>query len=429
MARLATSPAARGANWAMFFMSLRGSTRAASMGAKGGNVSETESNATLETRDRQSARGRASSGAMRSSDKTRNYLLAIIAAVLVGGVLYSMRPVILPIVLAIFFALLVRPVHRRLRKIVPEAVSLALVTLLVGLLLIAIPLMFAANIQAIVDKVPEYTPRIQAIIEEVRGLARDIHIDVDNLFLSDKAAVDSLLSILSTTVQGAASFLGTIVLSLFIMIFVLTEADVVRSKLALMLDPAEEDKVTQSAASMRAMLTQYVATKTLISALSGLAAGLFTWALGIDFPFVWGVLTFVLYYIPNFGSMIAMVPPVLLALIQFETPTRAIIAFIAMVVSFNLIGNVLEPRLLGRTLSLSPFVVFISLLFWGWYWGFVGVVLSVPLTVALKIVFEHIDALRPLAIIMGDDPEDFRATTGSSAAAAAAESPRDPTGD
>jgi predicted PurR-regulated permease PerM len=366
---------------------------------------------------------------MRSSDKTRNYLLAIIAAVLVGGVLYSMRPVILPIVLAIFFALLVRPVHRRLRKIVPEAVSLALVTLLVGLLLIAIPLMFAANIQAIVDKVPEYTPRIQAIIEEVRGLARDIHIDVDNLFLSDKAAVDSLLSILSTTVQGAASFLGTIVLSLFIMIFVLTEADVVRSKLALMLDPAEEDKVTQSAASMRAMLTQYVATKTLISALSGLAAGLFTWALGIDFPFVWGVLTFVLYYIPNFGSMIAMVPPVLLALIQFETPTRAIIAFIAMVVSFNLIGNVLEPRLLGRTLSLSPFVVFISLLFWGWYWGFVGVVLSVPLTVALKIVFEHIDALRPLAIIMGDDPEDFRATTGSSAAAAAAESPRDPTGD
>ena len=361
---------------------------------------------------------------MTPADKTRTYLLAIIAAVLVGGVLYSMRPVILPIVLAVFFALLVRPVHRRLRKHVPEAISLAAVTLLVGLLLVAIPLTFAANIQAIVDKVPEYAPRIQAIIADVRGAAHDLHINLDQFALSDQAAVDSLLSILATTVQGAASFLGTVVLSLFIMIFVLTEADVVRPKLALMLDRESERKVTQSAASMRAMLTQYVATKTLISALSGLAAGLFTWALGIDFPFVWGVLTFVLYYIPNFGSMIAMVPPVLLALIQFETPTRAIIAFISMVVSFNLIGNVLEPRLLGRTLSLSPFVVFISLLFWGWYWGFVGVVLSVPLTVALKIVFEHIDALRPLAIMMGDDPEDFR-SAGGPALPADAEAPRD----
>jgi len=341
-------------------------------------------------------------------DKTTQFLLAIIAAVLVGGVLYAMRPVLIPIVLAVFFALLVRPVHRRLRKVVPEAVSLALVTLLVGLILIAIPLMFAANIQAIVDKVPEYAPRIQAIIEDLHGMARDLHIDVEAFDLSDKAAVDSLLSVLSTTVQGAASFLGTVVLALFIMIFVLTEADVVRPKLSLMLDRTEEDKVTQSAVSMRAMLTQYVATKTLISALSGLAAGLFTWALGIDFPFVWGVLTFVLYYIPNFGSMIAMVPPVLLALIQFETPTRAIIALVSMVISFNLIGNVLEPRLLGKTLSLSPFVVFISLLFWGWFWGFVGVVLSVPLTVSLKVIFEHIDVLRPLAIMMGDDPEDFR---------------------
>ncbi|TNF25579.1 MAG: AI-2E family transporter [Deltaproteobacteria bacterium] len=365
---------------------------------------------------------------MRPPDKTQTFLLAVIAAVLVGAVLYSMRPVILPIVLAVFFALMVRPVHQRLRTVMPDAVSLTLVTLLVGLLLIAIPLMFAANIQAIVDKVPEYAPRIQSLIEDLRGMARDLHIDADAFSLSDKAAMDSLLSVLSASVQGAASFLGTVVLSLFIMIFVLTEADVVRPKLSLMLDRTEEDKVTQSVVSMRAMLTQYVATKTLIAALSGLSAGLFTWALGIDFPFVWGVLTFVLYYIPNFGAMIAMVPPVLLALIQFETPTRAIVALVSMIISFNLIGNVLEPRLLGKALSLSPFVVFISLLFWGWYLGFVGVILSVPLTVSLKVICEHIDVLRPLAIIMGDDPEDYRArgmTRDSATGPSSGDAPRD----
>lgn len=346
---------------------------------------------------------------MSPADQTRNYLLAVIAAVLVGGVLYFMRPVALPIVLAIFFALLVRPVHQRLRRRLPDAVSIGLVTLLVGLLLVAIPVMFAANIQAIVDKVPEYTPRIEGLIAELRALAASIHLDLSDLSLSDKAAVDSLLDILSTALAGAASFLGTVAITLFIMIFVLIEADVVRPKLALMLDRDNADKVSESAQSMRTLLTQYLVTKTLISALSAISAGLFTWALGIDFPFVWGVLTFVLYYIPNFGSMIAMVPPVLVAFVQFETPTRGLIALTAMVIAFNLIGNLLEPRLLGRTLSLSPFVVFISLLFWGWFWGFAGVVLSVPLTITLKIVFEHIGALRPFAIMMGDDPDDFRA--------------------
>src|SRR5690606_26105336 len=116
---------------------------------------------------------------------------------------------------------------------------------------------------------------------------------------------------LSDSVTGAAAFLGTVVLVLFTMIFVLSEAEIFRQKLAVALDPGDEAKVMRSVQSMRELLTQYVATKTLISALSGVAAGLFTWALGIDFPFVWGVLTFMLYFIPNLGSMIAAIPPVL----------------------------------------------------------------------------------------------------------------------
>lgn len=346
---------------------------------------------------------------MEPADRTRNYLLGFIAAVLAGAVLYSMRPVVLPLVLASFFAILVRPLHRVLRRRIPEALSLTLVTVLVALLLVAVPTLFAANIQAIVARIPDYAPRIAALVEELRALAADMNIDLSDFALGDQAVIDSLLGVLTATVEGAASFLGTVVIVLFIMIFVLTEADIVQRKLAIMLPAGEAERVGASARSMRASLTQYVATKTLISFLSGLSAGLFTWALGIDFPFVWGVLTFTLYYIPNVGSMIAMVPPVLVAFIQFDTPTRGLIALGAMVVAFNLIGNVLEPKLLGRALRLSPLVVFLSLLFWGWYWGFVGVVLSVPLTVAMKIIFDHIDALRPLAVLMGDNPEDYRA--------------------
>ncbi len=350
---------------------------------------------------------------MVETDKNRTLFLGVIAAVLVGLLFYAMRPVVLPIVLATFFALMVRPVHRWLKRYVPSALSVTLLTASIGAVLFAIPVMLAANIQAILDKLPEYRPRIQAIFDEVTRVAeRQFDVDLSDLHITSADAMDSLLSVLSTSVEGAAAFLGTVVLVLFTMIFVLSETEIARAKLALALDPANERKVMDSVHSMREAMTRYIATKTLISFLSGLSAGLFTWALDVDFPFVWGVLTFMLYYIPNVGATIAVVPPTLIALVQFDSPTQGVVVLASLGVSFNLIGNVLEPRLMGRTLSISPLVVFISLIFWGWYWGFIGVILSVPLTVTVKIVCEHIDALRPIAIMLSDDPEDYRVRPG-----------------
>jgi len=335
---------------------------------------------------------------------TRTYFLGILTALAIGAALYFMRPVVLPLVVAAFFGILVRPVHVALKRFLPAGLSLALVTILVGLVLIAIPVAFAANIQAIAAKVPDYAPRIEEIVGGLKELAARIDLDLD---FGSQAVLDSALGLLTASVEGAATFFGMVVLVMFTVAFVLSEADIFRAKLAAAMNPANKMKVVRSVASIRALLTQYVMTKSLICFLAGLTCGLFTWIVGIDFPFVWGVLTFMLYYIPNLGSIIAVIPPVLLALIQFDTPTVAIVTAIFLVVVFNVLGNVLEPRMLGRKLSLSPLVVFCSLLFWGWYLGIVGVVLAVPLTVACKIICEHIDALKPVAILMGD-PHFYR---------------------
>ena len=218
---------------------------------------------------------------------TLSIAAVVIATIMVAGVLYFMRPVVLPIILAMFFASLARPLQLRLQRFLPSSLALVVTVLLVGAMLVALPLVFAA--------------------------------------------------------------------------------------------------------------------------LNAGGAGLFTWALGIDFPALWTLLTFILYFIPNFGTLIATVPPILLALVQFESPTTAIVCLIGLVVIFNLLGNVLEPRFLGRTLSLSPLVVFISLLFWGWYFGMVGVILSVPLTVAIGIICDHIDSLRPMAALLADRPRPVEA--------------------
>lgn len=335
------------------------------------------------------------------TDRTRTLLMAIIATIMVAGVLYFARPVVLPLVLAMFFALLVRPAYRWMRRFVPSAVSMAVVVLAVALLLVAVPLAFAANVEAVIDRWPAYAPRVDALARGLHDFLAEYGIDLE-MTLADRSTVDTLLSFATDWAKDLASFSATIILMLFTMIFVLVEADVIRAKLVTVFGEDDAEEISQSVQSMRLRVTQYVATKTLVSFINATAAGLITWMLGVDFPFVWAVLTFVLNYVPNFGLLIAMVPPVLIALIQFESPTIAIATLASLLVVFNLVGNILEPRLLGRALSLSPLVVFISLLFWGWYWGFIGVVLSVPLTVGIRIVCEHIEVLRPVAVLLGD---------------------------
>ncbi len=153
--------------------------------------------------------------------------------------------------------------------------------------------------------------------------------------------------------------------------------------------------------SVTRQFQRFFLTKTWVSILTGAVTCLVTYLFGIDFPFIWGTLAFLLNYIPNIGSMIAVIPPVLLAIVQFDNPSRAIGALAGLTATQMIIGNFLDPKMMGRSLSLSPFVVFSTMIFWGWMWGVPGVFLAVPMTIMMRIVFEHFPALRPIAIMMG----------------------------
>ena len=138
---------------------------------------------------------------------------------------------------------------------------------------------------------------------------------------------------------------------------------------------------------------------TLTSLVTGILVGLWTAVIGLDFAVVWGLLAFLLNYIPNIGSIVAAIPAVLLGLIQGGVGYALLVA-VGFVVVNVVIGNFIDPYLMGRTLGLSTLVVFLSLVFWGWMWGIPGMLLSVPLTAAIKIAFEQIDATRPFAVMM-----------------------------
>ena len=151
-------------------------------------------------------------------------------------------------------------------------------------------------------------------------------------------------------------------------------------------------------------IRRYLAIKTWICLATGTAATLLVVAAGVDNPFLWGTLTFLLNYIPTIGSFIAAIPPILLAFVQFGL-TRAIVVAAGYVVLNLVIGNFIEPRVMGKGLGLSTLVVFLSMLFWGWVLGPVGMILSVPLTMMLKIVLEARDDTRWLAVLLGSSSE------------------------
>ena len=187
------------------------------------------------------------------------------------------------------------------------------------------------------------------------------------------------------------------------MVFILTEAWSFPRKLGAVLASPERDLPHFKRFAEK--LNRYFAIKTTVSVGTGIFVGLALWLLGVDFPVLWGMLAFLLNYVPNIGSVLAAVPPVLLAAIQLG-PLKAVATACVFLVVNVVMGSVVEPKFMGRELGLSTLVVFLSLVFWGWMLGPVGMLLSVPLTMTVKIALEANPSTDWLAHLL--DPADHR---------------------
>jgi len=213
--------------------------------------------------------------------------------------------------------------------------------------------------------------------------------------------VERLFSLVKVVLLGATDILTMVFLVVLIFIFMLAEAAKLGRKLRLIVG---RDRLGRSAKIIQE-IQHFLAIKTVISAATGLTLGAATWALGLDFALLWGLLAFLLNFIPNVGSIIAAIPAVAIALLQIGPGAALLVALVYIGVN-ALFGNFLEPMLMGRQLGLSTLVVVLALVFWGWVWGPIGMFLSVPLTMALKIGLENSPEFRWVAILMASDGRD-----------------------
>ena len=166
-----------------------------------------------------------------------------------------------------------------------------------------------------------------------------------------------------------------------------------------------------------AQIARYISVKFYISLLTGILVYLGTLLIGLDFPVIWGFIAFVLNFIPTFGSIISGILTSVFALVQFWPEPAPVILTVLLMLGVNMIlGNIVEPKIQGRNLGLSPFVIIVSLSVWGWIWGFAGMVLAVPIMVVIKIICENIEILHPVSILLGtvvESPKNEEETNSS----------------
>ena len=333
-----------------------------------------------------------------------NAVVTIAAVTIIIFGMQAAKAILVPFLLAIFFALItIRPMLWLQTKKVPSALAAIIVVVALMMFLFVVGSIVGTSIAEFTAAIPSYQEQLKAVTDGMsQFFAR---------FTSDEVSVPDIgqlidpgraMSLAATLLNALRGVLTNTFLILFTMVFILLEVSSVETKV-LAAFGRSADSFERASVFLR-NLGRYLGIKTIVSMVTGLIVGLMTWMIGLDFPLLWGMLAFILNYIPTIGSIIAAVPATLLALIQLgpAAATSTAIGFLAVNTVF---GNIIEPRLMGYGVGISPLIVFTGLIFWGWEFGPVGMLLSVPLTMALKLALESDERTLWIAILIGSESD------------------------
>jgi AI-2 transport protein TqsA len=326
------------------------------------------------------------------------FLVVAAAFVIVVSGMKMAGPLFVPFLLAVFIAMIVSPLLAGLKRYqLPNGVAIFVVIALV----FSVGLILAAVIGSSVDNfrqdIPTYSAKLTAISTSIQQWLSQRGIAIDSEQWSSSFNPGAVMGVVGNTLASFGNVMTNAVMILLTVIFILAENISFGEKLR---SATGNNHSQEWLRTFSDSVHSYLAIKAAISLLTGLVIFVWLTILGVDYAVLWGLIAFLLNFIPTVGSFIAAVPAVLLALVQLGV-FEASLTLAGFVVINLIMGNVLEPRWMGRGLNLSPLVVFVSLVLWGWVLGPVGMLLSIPLTIMLKIALENQDETRWIGIMLG----------------------------
>lgn len=334
----------------------------------------------------------------------RTLLVLAALVVLVAGLKLA-GALLLPFLVAVFFSIVVAPLVLWLeRRGIPPGIAVLLTMLGVLGVMLGFGALVTQSIASFDEALPGYRAALDdAFAELVRALA-EYGIHLEDVLRGESLEPGMVVGMAGSFVGNVIAALSNTALVLLTMVFILLEVAGFPAKLRAALDDPQAELAEFS--EIMAEVQRYLGIKTVVSIATGLCVAAMLAVAGVDFPLLWGMVAFLLNFVPNVGSIIAAIPAMAVALVQPGLgPVTVAVVGLGYLVINTVIGNLIEPQLMGRRLGLSPLVVFVSLVFWGWVWGPIGMVLSVPVTIAARIVLERTEGLRWVAVLLGPTPE------------------------
>ena len=337
------------------------------------------------------------------SDGAVKFLLVTAALFVVLAGIKTAATLLVPFLLSAFIAIICNPVVTKAAQYrIPKPIAVVFVIVIFLSIALSLAGLVGNSLTELSQLLPEYRAQLKEEFVWLTTQLDKYNIKVSSDLLIEYFDPGAAMGLAANMLSGLGGVMANLFLIIITVIFMLFEASSVPRKLHLAMDDpqARLKQIDEFLASVN----NYLAIKTLVSIATGVCVSVMLWALGLDFFLLWGVLAFLLNYIPNIGSIIAAVPAMSLAVLQLGPVTAGFIGLGYLTIN-TVMGNVVEPRYLGRGLGLSTLVVFLSLIFWGWLLGTVGMLLSVPLTMIIKIALESSSEGRWFAVLLSSAEE------------------------
>lgn len=338
------------------------------------------------------------------------FLVGFAAIIIILAGVKAATEIVVPFLMSLFIAIICSPlINFMTARKVPHWLAITILFLLILLTFFFLFGLINGSIREFSQSMPQYRQLLSQRLNDLMLVAQKwkIPLSIDSETLLDKFDPSAIMNFVSRLLLNFSNVVSNAFILILVVLFMLLEAPMAKSKVAFVLNRGGDDQREEEFHIDRMLdsVIRYLGVKSVVSLLTGFCVWILLEIAGVQYAVLWATLSFLFNYIPNIGSIIAAIPIIVQTLLLNGFSTGFGVA--AGMIAINMvIGNMIEPKMMGRTLGLSTLVVFLSLLFWGWLLGTVGMLLSVPLTMALKIALEASPKTIHYAALLGDIPDE-----------------------
>jgi AI-2 transport protein TqsA len=334
----------------------------------------------------------------------QTFVFPFLALAAATAFLYFARTIVIPVIIAVSLAYILSPAVSLLKKLkIPHVLAVILVLVISFFVLGVIGYLLFAQTNSLILNLPAYRNSVvqffTQLLSKYKGLlpqAGDFYLK--SFQLKDLSGITKyLLSGISSTV----SFSISLFLILFLTFFILNDQNMLKERLIRAFGKSEKETAEDILAEINKQIQGFLLVKFGTSLALAIIFTLGLLIIGVNYAYIWGPLAGILNLIPYIGSIIGALPPLIVAGVQFQAVMPVVWVLLLFVIFQNLEGNVISPKLIGDKLNLSPLAILISVMYWTWLWGAIGIVLAIPITASIKVICDHVESLEPIGILLG----------------------------